>query len=238
MPSQSNLDGPTSHVRPIRWASTWRQSGDCYCIRPLQRWSRLRSRPPDRPSPTRRMLPPRILPCGCHDVRGKAGSNPLTPGGRYFVVCGRLWRTSNSSLSVEQHAQLVSDLMVARQDVGGRAVLITSMRNGQVANGSTVPSVGSADAGRYGGRMARPITIGTWLATRPTGNGSPLSTDGLALWLVRQQAPSSPSRCFDHAPPKPASALRRPAPTPSKFGDREKDEAKASILVRYLTDAG
>ena len=44
--------------------------------------------------------------------------NPVTPDGRYLVVRGRLWRTSNPNLTEEQRAQLVSALMAARRDVG------------------------------------------------------------------------------------------------------------------------
>ena len=45
-------------------------------------------------------------------------AHPVTPDGRYFVVRGRLWRTSDPSLDPERRAQLVSDLMSARRDVG------------------------------------------------------------------------------------------------------------------------
>jgi hypothetical protein len=48
----------------------------------------------------------------------KQAPPPVTPDGRYFVVRGRLWRTSDPSLSEERRAQLVSDLMAARRDVG------------------------------------------------------------------------------------------------------------------------
>ena len=40
---------------------------------------------------------------------------PVTPDGRYFVVRGRLWRTSNPHLAPELRAQLVQDLMQARR---------------------------------------------------------------------------------------------------------------------------
>lgn len=42
---------------------------------------------------------------------------PTTPDGRYFVVRGRLWRKSNPALAEAQHAQLVSQLMAARNAV-------------------------------------------------------------------------------------------------------------------------
>jgi hypothetical protein len=43
---------------------------------------------------------------------------PTTPDGRYFVVRGRLWRTSNPSLPPEERQQLVNGLMTARRKVG------------------------------------------------------------------------------------------------------------------------
>lgn len=43
---------------------------------------------------------------------------PTTPDGRYFVVRGRLWRRSNSSLPEEHRAALVNELMRARRAVG------------------------------------------------------------------------------------------------------------------------
>ena len=43
---------------------------------------------------------------------------PITPGGRYFLVRGRLWRRSDPSLSAEDRDKYVSDLMKARRDVG------------------------------------------------------------------------------------------------------------------------
>ncbi|MDQ2820016.1 MAG: hypothetical protein M3Y65_06430 [Pseudomonadota bacterium] len=43
---------------------------------------------------------------------------PTTLDGRYFVVKGRLWRTSNPDLPPEQRQQLVNALMLARRQVG------------------------------------------------------------------------------------------------------------------------
>lgn len=45
--------------------------------------------------------------------------HPTTPDGRYFVVRGRLWRTSNQALTEEVRAALVSQLMDARRDLRG-----------------------------------------------------------------------------------------------------------------------
>jgi hypothetical protein len=43
---------------------------------------------------------------------------PNTPDGRYFVVRGRLWRSSNPQLAPEERQALVNQLMTARRQVG------------------------------------------------------------------------------------------------------------------------
>ena len=43
---------------------------------------------------------------------------PRTPDGRYFVVKGRLWRTSNPDLAPAEREHLVNRLMDARRQVG------------------------------------------------------------------------------------------------------------------------
>jgi hypothetical protein len=48
-----------------------------------------------------------------------AGKHPVTPDGRYFVVDGRLWRTSNPALAPAVREELVRRLMTARRQVGG-----------------------------------------------------------------------------------------------------------------------
>ena len=44
---------------------------------------------------------------------------PDTPDGRYFVVRGRLWRSSNPALSADDRAVLVKQLMDARRALRG-----------------------------------------------------------------------------------------------------------------------
>lgn len=43
---------------------------------------------------------------------------PNTPDGRYFVVKGRLWRSSNPALAPSERQALVERLMTARRQVG------------------------------------------------------------------------------------------------------------------------
>jgi len=47
-----------------------------------------------------------------------AQPHPHTPDGRYFVVKGRLWRTSNPALAPDVRQELVNALMQARRAVG------------------------------------------------------------------------------------------------------------------------
>lgn len=44
--------------------------------------------------------------------------HPTTPDGRYFVVKGRLWRTSNPDLAPQERQHLVERLMLGRRQVG------------------------------------------------------------------------------------------------------------------------
>lgn len=43
---------------------------------------------------------------------------PNTPDGRYFVVKGRLWRSSNPALAPDERQRLVDRLMLGRRQVG------------------------------------------------------------------------------------------------------------------------
>jgi hypothetical protein len=43
---------------------------------------------------------------------------PVTPDGRYFVVDGRLWRSTNPALAPEERQAWVDKLMKARRQVG------------------------------------------------------------------------------------------------------------------------
>ena len=41
----------------------------------------------------------------------------ITPDGKYLVVRGRLWRTANPLLPVEERARITRELMAARREV-------------------------------------------------------------------------------------------------------------------------
>lgn len=47
----------------------------------------------------------------------KPPPHPVTPDGRYFVVRGRLWRTTKPGLSEAERAKQVRALMQARRDM-------------------------------------------------------------------------------------------------------------------------
>lgn len=52
------------------------------------------------------------------DMTGKKSPPyPVTPDGRYFVVRGRLWRTTDPSLDEKTHQSLTVELMRARRAV-------------------------------------------------------------------------------------------------------------------------
>lgn len=44
--------------------------------------------------------------------------HPTTPDGRYFLVKGRLWRTSNPNLDETERERLVKELMRLRNRIG------------------------------------------------------------------------------------------------------------------------
>lgn len=44
-------------------------------------------------------------------------SYPTTPDGRYFIVAGRLWRSTNPAITEERRHRLVAELMDARRAV-------------------------------------------------------------------------------------------------------------------------
>jgi hypothetical protein len=105
---------------------------------------------------------------------------PLTtPDGRYIVVRGRLWRTSNPNLDGVERRRLVDALMDARRAVGA------ARRSKDEAAQKTAHAAvdrakrGSASEDRSGGLMARPTSIATWRATHPTLNGLRRRTDWL-----------------------------------------------------------
>lgn len=101
-----------------------------------------------------------------------AASRLITPDGRYVVVRGRLWRTSNPLLSDDTRQALVVELMSARRavraaSVDGGSDLATARRrvnHAKIALGERGPvwwKDGEPDLNR---RMARNTPYADWLA--------------------------------------------------------------------------
>lgn len=101
---------------------------------------------------------------------------PVTPDGRYFVVRGRLWRTSNPALPPETRERLVSRLMTARRAVrqalpqGGPALADAraEVDGAKVALGERGPpwwTDGSPDVNR---RLVNKTDYAAWYAALDT----------------------------------------------------------------------
>lgn len=103
---------------------------------------------------------------------------PCTPDGRYFVVSGRLWRTSNPALAPEERQKLVDQLMTARRQVGAakkarnddaertaRAAVDQAKR----ALGERGPVWWTDGAPDFNRRMAANTPYAEWYAGLPSG---------------------------------------------------------------------
>lgn len=103
-----------------------------------------------------------------------ASTQLYTPDGRYLVVRGRLWRTSNPALEDDVRAQLVHALMDAR-----RAVAAAKRRQDQSAEAAARQAVDTAKHGLgergpvwwddgapdYNRHLARNTPYADWFAT-------------------------------------------------------------------------
>ena len=109
-------------------------------------------------------------------MSGKA--YPRTPDGRYFVVRGRLWRTSNPQLGEVERARHVHDLMSARRavraaladdDATALKVARAAVQAAKVALGERGPvwwDDGAPDFNRY---MAKNTPYAAWHAGLDAG---------------------------------------------------------------------
>lgn len=105
--------------------------------------------------------------------------HPRTSDGRYFVVRGRLWRTSNPGLGEDERARLVRELMAARRsvrDAAGEPAATASARAAvdaaKVALGERGPVWWDDGAPDHNRRMARTTPYADWFAA--------LDADGLS----------------------------------------------------------
>ncbi len=101
---------------------------------------------------------------------------PVTPDGRYFVVRGRLWRTSNPALSAETRAALTKKLMDARRALkrdapaDGRAQAREAVEATKVALGERGPAWWTDGAPDFNRRMVSDTPYASWFATLEAKN--------------------------------------------------------------------
>ena len=107
---------------------------------------------------------------------------PDTPDGRYFVVAGRLWRSSNPGLAPEERQNLVDELMTARRQVGaakkaGDAEAERSARaavdKAKRARGERGPVWWTDGAPDFNRRLVANTPYADWHAALPSGGGTP-----------------------------------------------------------------
>jgi hypothetical protein len=103
----------------------------------------------------------------------EAKAYPTTPDGRYFVVRGRLWRTSNPALAPDLREKLVKELMLARRavatarrtgDPDAETAAHAAVDHAKVALGERGPvwwDDGAPDLNRH---MARNTPYADWFA--------------------------------------------------------------------------
>ncbi len=104
---------------------------------------------------------------------------PRTPDGRYFVVHGRLWRTSNPGLHEAERERLIHALMAARRavrDAAGEpdatAAARAAVDAAKIALGERGPVWWDDGAPDYNRRMARTTPYAGWFAAL-NGTGLP-----------------------------------------------------------------
>ena len=107
--------------------------------------------------------------------------HPVTPDGRYFVVRGRLWRTSNPALPPEERSHWVRELMAARRavavalrntDADGLRQARAAVQTAKVALGERGPVWWSDATPDYNRRSVRDTPYADWFAALAS---SPLS---------------------------------------------------------------
>ena len=87
---------------------------------------------------------------------------PVTPDSRYFIVRGRLWRTSDPSLAPDVREALVRDLMTARR-TRDRAGVDAAKR----ALGERGPPWWTDDARDWNRHLAKNTPYADWAAQIP-----------------------------------------------------------------------
>ena len=112
--------------------------------------------------------------------------HPVTPDGRYFVVRGKLWRTSDPRLTPERRAELVTELMEARREVG------RAKRNG----GDTAPARARVDTAKRALGERGPVW---WDDGAPDFNRRMARNTPYAAWFDQMGDKSSPQVGLDRS---------------------------------------
>lgn len=110
-------------------------------------------------------------------MSARPGRNyPTTPDGRYFLVRGRLWRSSNPALAPATRERLVKELMAAQRavsvarrqgDAEAKAAAHAAVDHAKVALGERGPvwwNDGAPDLNRH---LARTGPYADWYAGLP-----------------------------------------------------------------------
>ncbi|KFI07766.1 hypothetical protein [Massilia sp. BSC265] len=106
---------------------------------------------------------------------------PATPDGRYFVVAGRLWRSSNPALAPQLRQGLVDQLMDARRqvanakragDAGGERHARAAVDAAKRALGERGPVWWTDGAPDYNRRMVANTPYAEWYAALPPHTGA------------------------------------------------------------------
>lgn len=97
--------------------------------------------------------------------------HPTTPDGRYFVVRGRLWRTSNPGLAPDERERLVAALMAARRAVRTGAGDVAAIKAARAAVDAAKRALGERGpvwwtdgAPDYNRHLARNTPYADWFA--------------------------------------------------------------------------
>ena len=95
-----------------------------------------------------------------------------TPDGRYLIVKGRLWRTSNPAIEPSERDRLVGELMAARRAVKSAATDPEAMRAARSrvdaakrALGERGPVWWTDGTPDYNRRLVKNTPYATWFAT-------------------------------------------------------------------------
>lgn len=97
---------------------------------------------------------------------------PTTPDGRYFLVAGRLWRSTNPALDPTERERLVGELMQARRavkhakaglgDLGTARAAVDRAKTGLGERGAVWWTDGAPDFNRH---LAKNTPYASWATT-------------------------------------------------------------------------